>query len=103
MSDMNPNELDPSPSSFTGVAVAIGRIEEMIKSLAETVKEQATSVRDLDVRVREVENAINRIEAKQVPKQPWYSVVAGIVGIVTGAGSLIALLAILSNLGANGL
>jgi len=80
------------------LAVAVGRIEEMIKSLFTTVKEQAISVRDLDERVRDLEKAIQRIEANQSPKQPWYSVVGGVVGIITGIGSLIALIIILSQI-----
>jgi len=80
------------------LAVAVGRIEEMIKSLFATVKEQAISVRDLDERVRELEKAVQRIEANQSPKQPWYAVAGGIVGIITGIGSLIALIAIISTI-----
>lgn len=91
MSDLNqPTDLS--------IAVSVGRIEEMIKSLFEQNKEQSVSMRDLDLRVRELEAAIQRIEAKQVPKQPWYAIVGGIVGIITGVGSLIALLTIINNL-----
>lgn len=35
------------------------------------------------------------ILARQTPKTPWYLVVAGVVGIITGIGALIALIAIL--------
>jgi ElaB/YqjD/DUF883 family membrane-anchored ribosome-binding protein len=91
MSDLNqPTDLS--------IAVSVGRIEEMIKSLFEQNKEQSLSMRDLDMRVRDLEQAIQRIEAKQVPKQPWYAIVGGVVGIITGVGSLIALLTILSNI-----
>jgi ElaB/YqjD/DUF883 family membrane-anchored ribosome-binding protein len=91
MSDLNqPNDLS--------IAVSVGRIEEMIKSLFQQTKEQSLSMRDLDMRVRDLEQAIQRIEAKQVPKQPWYAIVGGVVGIITGVGSLIALLTILSNI-----
>jgi ElaB/YqjD/DUF883 family membrane-anchored ribosome-binding protein len=91
MSDLNqPTDLS--------IAVSVGRIEEMIKSLFEQNKEQSVSMRDLDMRVRDLEQAIQRIEAKQVPKQPWYAIVGGVVGIITGVGSLIALLTILSNI-----
>jgi hypothetical protein len=89
---------DLSPGQGVELAVAVGRIEEMIKSLFTTVKEQAISMRDLDERVRDLEKAIQRIEANQAPKQPWYSVVGGIVGIITGIGSFIALIVILSQI-----
>ena len=82
----------------TELAVSIGRIEEMVKSLFTTAKEQAVSMRDLDQRVRELEQAVQRIEANQKPSTPWFTVVGAIVGIVTGIGSLVALVAILSNI-----
>jgi hypothetical protein len=88
----------PTSNDAISIAVSIGRIEEMIKSLFQNAKEQSVSMRDLDLRVRDLEQAIQRIEAKQVPKQPWYAIVGGVVGIITGVGSLIALLTILSNL-----
>ena len=87
-----------TPGQSVELAVAVGRIEEMIKSLFTTVKEQAISMRDLDERVRDLEKAIQRLEANQAPKQPWYSVVGGVVGIITGIGSLIALIVILSQI-----
>lgn len=80
------------------LAVAIGRIEEMVKSLFTTAKEQALSMRELDERVRDLEQSVQRIEANQRPVTPWYSVVGAIVGIITGVGSLIALISILSTL-----
>jgi hypothetical protein len=89
---------DLTPGQSVELAVAVGRIEEMIKSLFTTVKEQAISMRDLDERVRDLEKVVQRIEANQVPKQPWYSVVGGVVGIISGVGSFIALVVILSQI-----
>jgi len=89
---------DLTPGQSVELAVAVGRIEEMIKSLFTTVKEQAISMRDLDERVRDLEKVVQRIEANQVPKQPWYSVVGGVVGIISGVGSFIALIVILSQI-----
>jgi methyl-accepting chemotaxis protein len=80
------------------IAVSIGRIEEMVKSLFSTAKEQAVSMRDLDLRVRELEQIVQQILANQKPVTPWYSTVGAVVGIITGIGSLIALLSILGNL-----
>jgi hypothetical protein len=82
----------------TELAVSIGRIEEMVKSLFTTAKEQAVSMRDLDQRVRELEQSVQRIEANQKPSTPWFTVVGAVVGIITGVGSLVALVAILSNI-----
>jgi hypothetical protein len=82
----------------TELAVSIGRIEEMVKSLFTTAKEQAVSMRDLDQRVRELEQSVQRIEANQKPSTPWFTVVGAVVGIITGIGSLVALVAILSNI-----
>lgn len=82
----------------TELAVSIGRIEEMVKSLFTTSKEQAVSMRDLDERVRVLEQAIQRIEANQRPGTPWYIVIGAIVGIITGVGSLVALISILSTI-----
>lgn len=91
-------EKTPSTPTDISIAVSIGRIEEMIKSLFRNVEEQSVSMRDLDARVRELEQIVQRIEANQTPKQPWYSVVGGVVGIITGIGSLIALIVILNNI-----
>lgn len=89
--------MEPTPVP-TEVAVAIGRIEEMVKSLFTTAKEQAVSMRDLDQRVRDLEQSIQRIEANQKPVTPWYVVIGAIVAVITGIGSLVALVGILSSL-----
>lgn len=88
----------PNPNDALGIAVAIGRMEQMIKTLFENAKEQTTSMRDLDARVRDLEQIVQRIEANQTPKQPWYAVAGAVVGIVTGIGSLITLVVILSTI-----
>lgn len=79
----------------TELAVSIGRIEEMVKSLFTTAKEQAVSMRELDQRVRELEQTVQRIEANQRPAVPWWQIVAGLSGIaalVLGVTSVIRLL-----------
>lgn len=90
--------MTDSPLVSTELAVAVGRIEEMVKSLFTTAKEQAVSMRDLDQRVRELEQSVQRIEANQRPATPWFAVVGAVVGIITGLGSLVALVGILSTL-----
>jgi hypothetical protein len=98
MDNIHSDNGNMSAGQTMELAVAIGRIEEMVKSLFTTVKEQAISMRDLDERVRELEKSVQRIEANQSPKQPWYAVVGGVVGIITGLGSLIALIVIVSTI-----
>lgn len=88
---------DTNQGSGIELAVAVGRIEEMVKSLFSTVKEQAISMRDLDERVRDLERAIQRIEANQKPATPWWSVAGGIAGIGAIVIALISLLDILNN------
>lgn len=89
---------EPSLPVPTELAVSIGRIEEMVKSLFTTAKEQAVSMRDLDQRVRELEQTVQRIEANQKPATPWYVTIGAIVAIITGVGSLVALISILSTI-----
>jgi hypothetical protein len=79
------------------LAVAVGRIEEMIKSLFTTVKEQAISMRDLDERVRDLEKIVQRIEANQRPATPWWSVAGGIAGIGAIVIAIISVIDVLSN------
>lgn len=79
----------------TELAVSIGRIEEMVKSLFTTAKEQAVSMRDLDQRVRELEQTVQRIEANQRPPVPWWQMVAGLSGIaalILGVTAVVRLL-----------
>lgn len=88
---------DQTPNPSIELAVAVGRIEEMIKSLFTTVKEQAISMRDLDERVRDLEKIVQRIEANQRPATPWWSVAGGIAGISAIVIAVISLLDILNN------
>lgn len=88
-------------NKLDAVAISVARIEEMVKSLFTTAKEQAVSMRDLDERVRDLEQAVQRIEANQKPSAPWYAIVGAIVGIITGIGALVTLIAILSNITMN--
>ena|SRR5690554_2406608 len=53
----------------------------------------------LDTRLSAAETKVTILETKQVPRAPWFSVVGGIVSVITGLGSLITLLAVLSQLG----
>lgn len=64
---MNP---ETAAVDITGIAVALGRIEEKVSHLTA-----------MDERLRKVENDLTELKARQVPKAPWYVVVGGIAGI----------------------
>lgn len=49
-------------------------------------------------RLAEAESRLTHLEARQRPRSPWYSIVAGVVGILTGAGLLITLIGVLAQL-----
>ncbi len=78
---------DEANTTYTELAVAIGRIEEKVSRLA-----------DMEERLREVERTTERLDASQRPATPWYFIVGGVVGIITGLGALIALIAIFARI-----
>ncbi|RLP76341.1 hypothetical protein D9V32_05580 [Mycetocola tolaasinivorans] len=49
-------------------------------------------------RLGSLEGRITRLEAAQRPRAPWYAVTGAIVGILTGAGALIALIGMLGRI-----
>lgn len=75
-------------TGFTELAVAVGRIEEKVSRVA-----------GIEDRLREVEKSVERIETKQRPTTPWYLIVGGVVGILSGAGTLIGLIVLISKFG----
>lgn len=83
---MNP---EPTPSNFTELAVAVGRIEEKVSRVA-----------GLEERVLQVEKTVERIEASQRPRTPWYSVVTAVVAIIGVPGTLIAVFIYLAQISA---
>lgn len=74
-------------TTYTELAVAVGRIEEKVSRLV-----------DMEERLRKVEQTIERIDATNPPRAPWYFVVGGVVGIITGLGALIALIAVFAQI-----
>lgn len=90
-------------NGFDGMRLAeiLGEIKSDIRNLSETVRSYKGSMDDLDERLRKVENAVESLKAvnNEAPKPtPWYSTVGAIVGIISGIGSLVALIAILSTI-----
>lgn len=74
--------MNPETGSIdiTGIAVALGRIEEKVSHLTA-----------MDERLRKVETDLTELKARQTPKTPWYVVVAGIGGI----GSIVITITVL--------
>lgn len=71
------NETDTAANSFTDLAVAVGRIEEKVSRVA-----------GMEDRLREVERTVERIEAQQRPRPPWWEVAAGVTGILSGVATV---------------
>lgn len=64
---------DPGTSvDVTGIAVALGRIEEKVSHLS-----------GLEDRMRNVENQLAELRAQQRPKTPWWVIIGGVAGTVT--------------------
>lgn len=80
---------EPTPSNFTELAVAVGRIEEKVSRVA-----------GLEERVLQVEKTVERIEASQRPRTPWYSVVGAVAAVIAGGGGLIAMFVTISQISA---
>lgn len=60
--------------------------------------EYETRLENHGTRLSTLDSRLTILETQQVPRAPWYSIVGGVVGLITGVGSLLALLAVLSRL-----
>lgn len=78
--------MNPETGSIdiTGIAVALGRIEEKVSHLTA-----------MDERLRKVETDLTELKARQSPKTPWYVVVGGVAGIGSIIITAVAVLTIL--------
>ena len=64
--------MSENSQDLTGIAVALGRIEEKVSHLA-----------SLEERLRTVETALTSLRAQQRPKTPWWVIIGGVAGTVT--------------------
>lgn len=94
---LEPSATQPSnPIEFAGL---LGGISANIANLTTAIDNQGTKLDKFDERLRTVETKVETLQATRYierPRAPWYSVVGGVVSIVTGTGSLIALIAVLN-------
>lgn len=60
------------PMDLTGMAVALGRIEEKVSHLS-----------GLDDRLRALEQTVTELKTQQKPKAPWWVIVGGMAATVT--------------------
>jgi len=65
----------------------------------EKQEEYDTRLENHGTRLSTLDTRLTILETQQVPRAPWFSVVGGIVSIITGVGSFVALIAVLSQLG----
>lgn len=77
-----------NPVDMTGMAVALGRIEEKVSRLD-----------GFDDRLRKLETSVERMDAKQSPKTPWYVVLGGVASALTVTTLVVALIVYIASNG----
>lgn len=101
-------DTELSTVSNVEIATALGRIEANVSNLADLTKENVAQMKEFDHRLRAVETAVaqkpdddriraveNKVDvlaAKQPLRVPWYTIVAGIAGIVAIVSGVFLLL-----------
>lgn len=90
--DQSTNITLPTGNDLTGLAVAMGRIEQNQINMKDTVDRIDTSVGGLVDTVSKHNARLAVLESQAEPKAPWYIVVGGWSGI---AGIAVALWALL--------
>lgn len=105
---MNDDEI---PKDFTGLAVAMGVVQEgqrnILQAFTDFKKDQVKAVDDIRAEhaatrteVEGVKTRLTVIESQARPKTPWFIVVSAIGVIVTTVGGGIGLLASMSQIAA---
>lgn len=78
-----------SESSNMEIAVAIGRIEEMLKSMNEKLEKLQTSEESQWKIIREQQTEIELLKQRQGPRIPWVTWAAGLTALVALALSIL--------------
>lgn len=84
-------------------------VETQVQSLSATLPSHVQLTKDKQeeyeqrlenhgTRLSTLDTRMTILETRQTPRAPWYSVVAGVVGILAGVGSLLTLLVVLGKL-----
>lgn len=81
--------MSPDAVDLTGIAVAIGRVEEKVSHLA-----------GMEDRLRKVEEAITKLEAQQKPRTPWWVVAGGVAATLTALAGFWSLFNLASEIAA---
>lgn len=72
---------DETPTGYTELAVAIGRVEEGIKGLRESIDGLVATSKDHADTLTRHEVEIARLKDRQGPRVHWLTIVVGIVAI----------------------
>lgn len=82
-------------SDFTGLSVAVGRIEEGIKSLNATATTLVTQSNEHGSTLARHEVEIQLLKSKQPRRAPWWTLVGVAVGILAAAAAVVEAIALL--------
>lgn len=94
--DQSTNINLPSGNDLTGLAVAMGRIEQNQINTKETVDKIDQSVSGLVDTVSSHNARLAVLESQVNPRAPWYIVIGGWAGIASLIGVVIAIFALLN-------
>ncbi|WP_025157267.1 hypothetical protein [Leifsonia aquatica] len=100
---------DETPKDFTGLAVAIGVVQEgqrnILQAFTDFKAEQVKAVDDVRAEnvtnrteIEGVKTRLTVIESRERPRAPWYVVVGGIAAILAACGTGVGLFVTLSQL-----
>ncbi len=93
---MEPPPLNPKDTTN----YLLGGMQKQLEAIAAEQKDARDSGEmfrgEIRLSVSGLRTDVDTLKAKSVPRAPWYSIVAGITGIVGGAAGFVALLRILN-------
>ena len=98
-------QLSPQQQTLYLLGLLSGQMESLQASVdasnaARTAADaqHRAALEQMGIRVGAAEGRISVLEAQKKPAAPWWSVVAGVTGVITGLGSLITLLALVARI-----